>query len=547
MTLIKTSYGFVKGIQKKSCYNKPYLAFYGIPYAKQPINEYRFKDARPLEPWEGILDATKVGDACWNLDRINPIEQKIIGSDNCLHLNIYVPDTLIDETKKKPVMVYIHAGRFTTMSSDPFFHGPDYLLEHDVVVVTFNYRYGAFGFLSLKDPSLGIPGNAGIKDQLMALKWLKSEIENFGGDSQKITVFGVSAGSCSTHLHLLYEPSRGLFQRAIIMAGTAFDPWAVRTSQGDLAYRLAKALGYEGDAKDEREIFKVISEADPVKVVQKQTVRLLNDLEVKLGQFSTFGPVVEPYITETTFIHEHPLKPQVWKNAWGNKIKMIIGSNSMDGLLFYPSLSSELMSSLGNFSHIIAENVHLDPNSETCIEKGLKLKNFYYGTENPSMENVDIYINILGDKNFWHGIWMALKAHHESDSYFYRFDVAPSDYNQTVRKIFKIPHLRGASHVEDIFYIFKAEYLKTPLKGSRDYEIIQTMTKCFADFAKHKNPSPKNIDWTPVKSFNDIKCLNFNENGVAIIDLPEKKRMEFWDEICETKFLFKSTRNEFSA
>lgn len=532
---IETSYGRVKGLLRLSCYEKPYFAFYGIPYAKQPTNAFRFKDPRPLEPWKGTLDATKVGVACWNIDRMNPDPaQKIItGSDNCLHLNIYVPEVVSDEPKQLPVMVYIHGGRFNTMSATPFYYGPDYLMERDVILVTINYRLGAFGFLSLNDEEVGVPGNAGIKDQLMALKWVKQEIENFGGDPENITLFGESAGACSVHLHMLSEKSRGLFRRAIIMSGSAFGPWSVRLNY-DYGWRLAKALGYEGDPHDDKGVFKVISEADPTLVVQMQD-QLLNAEEKFLGHLMTFGPVIEPYVTEKTFIKEHPF--QVCRKAWGNDIDVIIGGCSKEGLLFYPLVSPELMSSLGNFSHVVAQNAHLDYQSQKCIEKGLKLRDFYYGKEAPSPENSDIFIDIQSDKNFWHGMWMAMKAHISplSKTYLYRFDVAPTT-NQTIRDQFRIPHQRGASHVEDVFYIFKAQYLAAPEKESDEYKVMQIMTETFAQFARDGNPNPKdlgNVIWGPVnESMGVVKCLDIGEQ-VRFVEFPESNRMRLWDDISD--------------
>lgn len=539
--IIQTSYGSLRGIPKMSCYEKPYQAFYAIPYAKQPTDECRFKDPRPLEPWEGTLDATKVGAACWNNDRMNPnpSERKIIGSDNCLLLNIYTPGVISEETEEKllPVMIYIHGGRFSTMSATPFYYGPDYLMDRNIILVTVNYRLGAFGFLSLNDEGLEIPGNAGMKDQVMALKWVQEEIENFGGDPRNVTLFGESAGACSVHLHLLCEQSRGLFKRALIMSGSAFGPWSVRPNY-DFAYRLAKALGYEGKVSDEKEIFNVISEADPVRIVQIQD-SLLYEEEKFQGQLITFGPVIEPYVTDKTFIPEHPFK--TWKNAWGNDIDVIIGGCSKEGLLFNPLVSPETMSSLGNFSHVIAQNAHLDRYSQKCITKGLKLKNFYYGEETPSLENSDIYIDIQGDKNFWHGMWMAMqayvsaKARTKSKTYLYRFDVAPTS-NQTIRKIYQIPHQRGACHVEDVFYVFKAEYLTAPNKDSFEYKVVQIMTGIFAQFARDGNPNSVELGeviWSPVgEVVGTVKCLNLDEK-VSFVEFPEVSRMKLWDEICD--------------
>lgn len=525
---IETSNGRVRGLQKLNCYEKPYLAFYAIPYALQPTGEFRFKDARPLKPWTETLDATKVGDASWNFDRVNPFpeEKKIIGSDNCLHLNVYVPK-VTESHEKLPVMIYIHGGRFTTMSATPFYYGPDYFMERNVILVTVNYRLSTFGFLSFKDPTLEIPGNAGLRDQLMALKWVKKEIENFGGDPNNITLFGESAGGCMTHYHLLSERSRGLFHRAIIMSGSAFGPWSVGTTD-DYAYRLARALGYRGSVDDEKSIYKVILEANPIRIVELQD-QLLTEEELTIGKLFAFGPVLEPYVTENTFIYDHPFKMS--QDAWGNTLDVIIGGCSMEGLLMYPTITPEAMSSLGDFSAVVSQNVHLDRHSEKCKAKGLKVRNFYYGHETPTIDNIDPYIHILSDKLFWHGMWMTMKARPAtSNTYLYRFDVSPSS-NQTIRELYEIPHKRGACHVEDIFHIFKAEYLEAPNKDTYEHQVMEWMTGAFAKFAKNGNVK----NWTPVTA-SDVKCINFGKE-MSFITFPETDRMLLWDEICENEII----------
>lgn len=157
-------------------------------------------------------------------------------------------------------------------------------MERDVILVTFNYRLYAFGFLSLDDPSLNIPGNAGLKDQVMALKWIKNNIENFGGDSKNITIFGQSSGGASAHYHLLSEASKDLFQRSIIMSGTAFNPIYAAIPRRNWAERLAKQLGYVGDA-NEKNILSFLEEADPEDIFEA-CKNLLTDHVRKIRKFS---------------------------------------------------------------------------------------------------------------------------------------------------------------------------------------------------------------------------------------------------------------------
>ncbi|KAL1116580.1 hypothetical protein AAG570_005052 [Ranatra chinensis] len=125
---------------------------------------------------------------------------------------------------KMPVMVYMHEGGFH-FGGGSTFHGPQFFMDRNVVLVMFNYRLGAHGFLSFEDDWL--PGNYGLKDQLMALKWVQANIENFGGDPKSVTIFGQSAGGSSVHYHMISTKSRGLFSRAIVQSGNAMSPWAL--------------------------------------------------------------------------------------------------------------------------------------------------------------------------------------------------------------------------------------------------------------------------------------------------------------------------------
>ena len=133
--------------------------------------------------------------------------KKVVGSEDCLHLNIYTNS--LETEKPRPVLVYIFGGGFSSGSSSTDIYGPDFLLLADVIIVTFSFRLGPFGFMSFRDESLNVPGNAALKDQLMALKFIKRNIGNFGGDSENITLFGHSSGSVCVNWHCVNEGSKG--------------------------------------------------------------------------------------------------------------------------------------------------------------------------------------------------------------------------------------------------------------------------------------------------------------------------------------------------
>ena len=142
-----------------------------------------------------------------------------IGEEDCLVLNIYVPENVIINKKdeKLPVMIWIHGGGLMTGSGSLLDYDPVYLVNKNVAIVTINYRLGPFGFLSMGTDS--VPGNAGFRDQVMAMKWVQENIADFGGNPDSVTIFGESAGALSASTHLLSPMSEGLFQRAILQSG----------------------------------------------------------------------------------------------------------------------------------------------------------------------------------------------------------------------------------------------------------------------------------------------------------------------------------------
>lgn len=140
-------------------------------------------------------------------------------------------------------MVWIHGGGFIWGSGSEELYGPNFLMTEDIVFVTINYRLGMLGFLSLDDPSVGVPGNAGFKDMVLGLKWVQKNISAFGGDPNNVTIFGESAGGGAVHLLTLSPLAKGLFHKAIAQSGCALNPWVAGCKGG---YRVAQALNIQG-------------------------------------------------------------------------------------------------------------------------------------------------------------------------------------------------------------------------------------------------------------------------------------------------------------
>ncbi len=219
-------------------------AFFNIPFAAAPVGPLRFAPPEPRPAWSEVRDATVRGPACpQGQDPITKIKPE--QDEDCLALNVWTPK--LDPAAKAPVMVFIHGGSFTAGSGNlPLYDGAN-LSKKGVLVVTINYRLGPLGFFAAPG---GPAGNQGILDQRAALAWVKTNIANFGGDPNQVTIFGESAGAISVCLHMVSPGSKGLFHRAIAESGTCAlvtTPLRNTTSAEDSAEergaRLIKDLG----------------------------------------------------------------------------------------------------------------------------------------------------------------------------------------------------------------------------------------------------------------------------------------------------------------
>lgn len=256
---VKTKYGVVAGAADGES-----IVFHGVPYAKPPVGELRFHSPVEPEAWEGELDCTRpnavacqysrrkiAATSCLRPDPNKKYEDPAV-SEDCLYLNIWTPAEQSGE--KLPVLCWIHGGMFTIgWGHEPEIDGK-LINQNGVILVTVDYRLGALGFLAhpelAKRDVTGATGNYGFQDQVMALRWIKENIAAFGGDPDRITIHGYSAGGISSKLHLVSPLSRGLLFGSIVQSGgglNAADPFRPVEDLQEITQRTLDHLGWTVD------------------------------------------------------------------------------------------------------------------------------------------------------------------------------------------------------------------------------------------------------------------------------------------------------------
>jgi para-nitrobenzyl esterase len=239
--VVETRSGRVRGSAERGV-----LAFRGIPYAAPPVGKLRLRAPESPAPWAGVRDARAAGPGAPQLGSrrgalFNRIAGAVATSEDCLTLDVVTPAA---DGGRRPVLVWIHGGAFVMGAGSALVYGGEGLARRgDVVVVTFNYRLGALGWLALGDvaPGAGFEANLGLRDQIAALEWVRDNVAAFGGDPGNVTVFGESAGAMSVGALLGAPRARGLFARAIAQSGAA-DHCSTRAQGAQVARTFLAAL-----------------------------------------------------------------------------------------------------------------------------------------------------------------------------------------------------------------------------------------------------------------------------------------------------------------
>jgi para-nitrobenzyl esterase len=279
MTRVQTVSGFVEGERRRK-----HLVYRGIPYAKPPVGKLRFCAPEPVVPWAGVRAATSFGASAMQArSAIVTASVPEPFSEDCLYLNVYTPAA---DDARRPVFFWLHGGAFSYGSGGEVLYDGGRLAERgDVVVVTINYRLGVLGFSHFPEHErvrLGVTSNAGILDQIAALRWVRDNIAAFGGDPDAVTVAGESAGAFSVAMLLAMPAARGLFRHAVAQSGARFSRGGADPHH--TTELLRRALAVPGDNPE------ALWDVPAARVLEAQR-QLTVGSSISAGSVSAFVPV----------------------------------------------------------------------------------------------------------------------------------------------------------------------------------------------------------------------------------------------------------------
>ncbi|CAH0594442.1 unnamed protein product [Chrysodeixis includens] len=519
--LARVESGLLRGARRVADDGTEYASFRGVPYAKQPLGELRFKELEPPEPWDDCLDAINEGPICFQTDILygklmqpqgekdpsNGEKSQCRGQEACLHANIHVPldckaGRVAKTRPRLPILVFIHGGGFAFGSGDADLHGPEYLVSKKVIVITFNYRLNVFGFLSLNTTQ--IPGNAGLRDMVTLLRWVRRNAEAFGGDPDNVTIAGQSAGSVATHLLALSKATKGLFKRAILMSGTAttnfFSPSPFFAQY--LANQLQTLLGIT--STDPEDIQRQLTELPAEKLCEANSI-LLDQIGL-----TTFTPVVEsPLPGVETIVDDYP--DTLVAKGRNKDIPLLVGYTSDECVTFRNRLETFNITEKiqQNPKIVVPPKILFSTPPDLHMDLAKKIDRAYYN--DTTSTTLDNFIQFCTEGFYEYD---ALKLSEErarvggAPLYLYQFSYeSPS----SVIKQEMGPNYKGVGHIEDLTYVFKVNSVvgtpgSIPPKPT-DILMKDLMTDFVVNFMTCSKPICDDVHsrWTAGSGYEDIE------------------------------------------
>ncbi|KAL9702233.1 hypothetical protein quinque_005751 [Culex quinquefasciatus] len=440
---------------------------------------------------KGPQNYTTTGSICPQEDNIWNVSA-IIGDEDCLFMNIYSPLVRGNGSdfgeSKYPVLVFVHGGSFIVGSAQVNMNsGVDLLIDSGVLVVSINYRLGVLGFL--RYPEFNITGNFGLKDQRTALRWIQKYIKYFGGDPQRVTLMGHSAGGGSVTFHLYADSSRGLFQQVFPLGGSMLAPWALHYDHREGYERFLSKLNATSLEVLEQIDFKDFFARTDEDYVVYCTMAYQGNL-----------PTLEDPDDPDAFITVSPTEQVLSYNSNSDiPVLMEQTATEFELLLYYANFF--FMGS--NFPHESLQPVH------SSIKRFVAFKAFL-------SKDPDFYRKLANIANLYYPMKRLLRhlsEHNRAPIYYaqFEFDGKFGYFKHDFYKSRINGSKYGAVHGDELGYIFSPHELREALDGKdyfrQEWKVHEGTVELVANFVKYGNPTPKaskltNLVWPPYNSGN---------------------------------------------
>jgi len=470
------------------------IAFEGIPYAAPPVGALRWASPQHVKRWRGIRPALQFGPDCAQLPTPGddgPV--RTVPREDCLYLNVWRPKARL--AHGLPVMVWVYGGGFVDGGTSPAIHDGTQFARDGVVLVSFNYRLGNFGFFAFpaldRQPAGGLRGDYAFMDQIAALRWVQRNVAAFGGDPHNVTIFGESAGGISVNALLMSPVARGLFAKAIIESGAGRDnisPLRPLSGAADSAeamgIRLAWLLGIGGEGPRALAALRKLPAA-----------RLVGDLDLHTESSDpTFvgGPILDARL--------YPGAPtEIYAAGGGARVPVMIGTNTAEIGPPLPGSLPALWRTFGADS-AVARRIY-DPDGRRSLE--------------------EVATATGGDQ------WMAeparaiarLLSARGQPVYEYRFGYVATARRKT---------LSGAPHASEIPYVFDTVSARYGNETSPADEAMARIVHAYwVAFARTGRPDPRGQPAWPQYHQSSDELMNFTDHGPVPEADPWKRRLDF--------------------
>lgn len=477
---VMTEYGLVQGVTEQDL-----TVYRGIPFAAPPVGELRWRAPQPAAKWDGVRETTKFAPDPYQGDGKGNV------SEDCLYLNIWTPAKAA--TDRLPVLVWIYGGGFAFGSTSTPVHNGEHLTRKGVILVSINYRVGPLGFLA--HPALSaesphkVSGNYGLQDQIAGLQWVKKNIAAFGGDPEKVTIFGESAGGIAVSMLCASPQAKGLFRGAISQSGGSFGPPRPTTYPGENMKRLA-------DAERAGEAFAAQAGASTL-----AELRALASNKLPGGWNSGSGwPIIDGWVIPDD---QHKL----YEAGRYNDVAILVGYNSDEGLSFAREKTPA--------DYIASTQKRYGPFADKLLAA------YPAGTDSVPKTARDLMRDAAFGWQTWS--WALLqKRTGKAKVFYYYFDQHPERPKDSPQADHGMPH--GV----DVPYVFQTLDRKDPKLTPGDLAISETVSTYWTNFAKHGNPNGPGVPAWPEFTERERQVMHFH-NEATVGGVPSADALEVLD------------------